>query len=120
MKFKNLKPKILLTCLGIGLIYPCIAYLTAEKKFLSLINAVTINGLIFIVFGVIYSLVLHGDFDITEYVAMRWLHRNTQDYKKSYDKFKIDKNDARAGSFNYPLFAGILLLIAAAILSAIY
>ena len=120
MKFKNLKPRPLLICLVIGLIYPCIAFLTADNQLLALINALLTSGLVFIVFGVLYSLILHGDFDITEYVATRWLHRKSQDYKKSYDKFKTDKKEGREDSFNYPLFAGILLVIASAVLTAFY
>lgn len=120
VKLKNLKVKNLLLCLFVSLLYPFFAYISSENGLLALINSMTIIGFVMIAFGIVLSLVFHGDFDVTEYVATRWMHRKTQDYKKTYDKFKADKAEKREGSFNYPLLVGIVLLIAAIILTSFY
>lgn len=118
MNPKNIRLKVLLPNLFIAFAYPVIAYFIADSNPLYyMINAMTITGLIFIVLGVLYSFVLHGDLDITSYVAMRALNKGK---KKTYADYKQDKNDDRKNSFNYPLLNGILLLIAAAVATAFY
>ena len=91
---------------------------TAESlKLLKLIDALTVMGLVFLIIGVIFSLIRHGDFDITEYVAKRSLRKGDV---KPYDAFKEDKKESRKDSFNYPFCVCALLFLAAGILTLIF
>ena len=60
-----------------ALLYPVYAWISAEQKLklLKFIDALTIMGFVFLILGIIYSLLRHGDFDITEYVAKRSLRK---------------------------------------------
>ena len=71
-------------------------------------DSLFIMSLIYIVYGVVNSLILHGDFDITNFVLKRTDKANSN---LTYDKFTKDKIDERKGSFNYPLFVGIITFI---------
>ena len=100
-----------------ALLYPVYAWISAEQKLklLKFIDALTIMGFVFLILGIIYSLLRHGDFDITEYVARRSLRNG--DFK-SYKAFKEDKKESRKDSFNYPFCVCLLLFLASGILTA--
>ena len=112
--FRRFKLKPFLTHLACALVYPCIVLITAEKKLLKLTDALTITGLIFLVIGIVYSLIRHGDFDIMEYVSRRSANR---EQVKPFAAFKDDKKEKRKDSMNYPFWIGILLLLGAAVLA---
>lgn len=117
MRLRNVKIKRLITILVIAFLYPFYRYISSDNdQLLDFINAVTIIGIVFLVFGVFNILVMHGDFDITEYVAKRALFRKAT---KPYKAFKEDKKEEREGRFNYPLLTGIIMVAAAAILTLI-
>ncbi|MBQ6527736.1 MAG: DUF3899 domain-containing protein [Clostridia bacterium] len=78
-------------------------------------DALTIMGLVFLILGVIFSLMRHGDFDIAEYVTRRTVQKGDI---KPYAAFKEDKQEKRKDSFNYPFFTGIVLLLAAGAMAA--
>ena len=114
MKFKNFRLGGFLPHFIIAMAYPAVRALRAESNgLLYLVNGMTIIGLVMIILGVLYNLVLKGDFDITGFIADRALRRT----QKGYKAYKQDREDEREGSFNYPLFVGILLIAASAVLS---
>ena len=84
---------------------------TFVQKF---IDSLTIMGLIFLIIGVLVSLLRHGDFDIMEYVAKRSLHKSDI---KPFKAFKEDKKENRKDGFNYPFCVCVLLFLAAGILT---
>jgi len=103
--------------LGVALIYPVFAYITAEppQKLLKFTDALTIIGFIFLILGVVHSMVHHGDFDISEYVIRRSLRKETL---KPFGAFKEDKEEDRKTRPNYPLLTGLVLLLLSAALAA--
>ena len=99
-----------------ALLYPVYAWISAEQKLklLKFIDSLTIMGLIFLIIGVLVSLLRHGDFDIMEYVAKRSLHKGDI---KPFKAFKEDKKENRKDGFNYPFCVCVLLFLAAGILT---
>lgn len=106
--FKNFKLNNFVTNFIICIIYPIIKTIISDNKLIVLSDSLFIMSLIYIVFGVINSLILHGDFDITNYIIRRTSKANSN---LTFDKFSKDIKDERKGSFNYPLFIGIFVLI---------
>lgn len=101
-------------CLILALLYPIYAYVSSGRSLLKLMDAMTVTGLLFLIAGVVFSLVQHGDFDITEYVAKRSLRKGNI---KPFDAFRSDKKEERKDRINYPFFTGLLLLAASALLN---
>ena len=119
MKLKNLRLTGLLLCLAVGLIWPAIKYFTAEgAKLVAVLDAATVSGLVLVAAGIIWSAVQHGDYDVTEYNLMRVRQRHNPNMK-SFEAYKADRQQEREGSFNYPLFVGLLMLAISAVLSLI-
>ena len=115
MKFRNLDLKKLIAYLFVAMAYPVLSCVSsADNRLLRLINGMTICALVFIILGMFNLLVLHGDFDITAFVATRFFYR---DKAKNYEAYKSDRDDDRKQGFNYPLFVGLLMLIASVILT---
>ena len=115
MKFKNMNPGRLLACLMIGMAYPLLSYLSASgDKLLCLINGMTICGFVLLIFGAFNILVLHGDLDITSFVAARFFSKGNS---KGWEAYKKDREEDRQQRFNYPLFTGLLMLAASALLT---
>ena len=114
MHFRAFKFQRQLIYLVAAVLYPVFAYLSSGNSLLKLIDALTVTGFVFLIFGVVYSMIRHGDFDITEYVARRSVRRGDV---KPFKAFKADKNEERKNSFNYPFFTSLLLLAAAAVLT---
>ena len=114
MNFRNFKLSGFLPNFIIAMAYPAVRALSSEaSRLLHLVNAMTVIGLVMIILGVLYNLVLKGDFDITRFIADRAM-KHTQ---KGYKAYKEDREDEREGSFNYPLFVGIILIAASIVLS---
>ena len=108
-RMKNIKLSALLIQLFIALCYPAFcAYRAETNRFLAFSNALFIISLLLLLVGVIYSFVLHGDFDLSAYYLRRGLRPETM---KDYAEYKQDREEARAGDFNYPLFLGIVLIL---------
>lgn len=110
MKFHNFRLSSFLPHLFIGAVYPLYKYLSGGRSLLDGINALTFSGLAFLLIGVFVSMILHGDFDITAYVAGRALHKKGS---KDYRAYKQDKDEDHAAGFNYPLLTAFVLLAAA-------
>lgn len=112
--FKNLKPKILIRNVGITLIYPLArAFMAEHNKLQVFADILTIFALALIVIGIIYALVLKGDFDISGFVFNRGMRRTDM---QNYGKYKRIQDEKREAAFNYPLFLGIAYLIVSAVI----
>jgi hypothetical protein len=115
MRNRNVKIQHLAAYLITALLYPAYAYFSSERSLLKLIDAMTVTGLVFIVIGIVYSMVRRGDFDITEYMARRSVRKGNV---KPFQAFKEDKKEERKDSMNYPFWTGVLLLAVSALLTA--
>ena len=79
--FKKIKLRVLITHLIVTLLYPAFRAVAAETdKALIFIDSLTIIGLVLVIGGVIYALVLHGDFDISGYLLKRGVARPRQGF----------------------------------------
>ena len=116
MRFKSFRLRQFLYYLFPALLHPVYAWISAEEKLklLKFMDALTVMGLVFLIIGVLVSLVRHGDFDIMEYVAKRSLRKGDI---KPFKAFKEDKKENRKDSFNYPFCVCLLLFLAAGILA---
>ena len=130
-RMKNIRPSMLLSHLIITLVYPLAAALRAEQnRLLVFTDAMTIVALLLIIVGIIYSLVLHGDFDVSNYylqhsgrsIARRFAVRRGAQMQQEEDiaKFISDAREKREGAFNYPLFLGIVYLLAAVVIAYVF
>jgi len=117
MNLRSFRLQRFLAYLLPALLYPVYVWVSSEQKvkLLKFIDALTIMGFVFLVIGVIFSLIRHGDFDIMEYVAKRSLFKGRI---KPYDAFREDKKESRKNSMNYPFCVCVLLFLTAGILTA--
>ena len=67
-----------------------------------------------IIGGIIYTFILKGDFDISEYVFRRGSKNEQQ---QSFTVYEADRKEKREALFNYPLFLGIFYFIITVIIS---
>lgn len=114
--FKNFKLKNFILNFCICIAYPVVKAIKADNKTLVLSDTLFIMSLVFIVAGIVTSFVLHGDFDITSFIARRSF-KHDADF--TYEKYKKEKQDERKGSFNYPLLVGIIVFIISYIIASI-
>ena len=113
--FSKINPRILIVHLIITLGYPAARAFSAEKNRLMLFtDSVTIIALVLLIGGIIYALLLRGDFDISGFLMHRGMHVNTEE---TYKMFKESQKQKREDAFNYPLFLGILYLIVSAVIA---
>ena len=110
-KFKNLKWKTLLIYVFVTMIYPVAKALISDKKLLVFCDVLAIIGAILLGAGVIYSLILHGDFDLASFSFLRGRYANLA---PSYETYLKDRKEKREDAFNYPLFLGIVYLVISA------
>lgn len=127
--FKNIKLPIFISHLVVSLGYPTAKALSApSNRLLLFTNALTIIALLLVIGGIVYSMVLHGDFDISSYylqrgvksVARRISYRRGEDLpegQKSIDAFLSDAREEREEAFNYPLFLGLVYLLVSAVIA---
>ena len=114
MKRTLFRMLLILLCLVLALLYPLYSYVSSGRSLLKLMDALTVTGLLFLVAGIVFSLIRHGDFDITEYVAKRSLRKGDI---KAFEAFREDKKEERKDYMNYPFFTGLLLLASSALLN---
>ena len=108
------KPGTLLAHVLVTLAYPAARALTEPRNRLLLFtDAMTIIAIVMLVCGIVYALILRGDFDISGFAFLRGLRGGG----KNYDAYKADRQKEREEAFNYPLFLGILYLLAAAVIA---
>ena len=118
MHFRSFRLKNFAVYFLAAVIYPAYAFISSgDNRMLKLIDALTVTGLVFLIVGIVYSMIRHGDFDIAEYVSRRsWRKGDIKPFKA----FKEDKKEERKDSMNYPFFTSLLLLLAAAVLTVFY
>lgn len=117
-RFKNLKPQTLLTHVIVTLLYPLArAIIASSQRLLIFLDSLTIIAAILLIAGIIYSLYLHGDFDISSYV-MRRARSNAP--KQSFETYKANQKERREASFNYPLFLGIVYIVLSYLVAAVF
>ena len=114
-KLKNIRLRPLISHVLITLAYPAVRAVTSPtNKLLVFTDAMTIIALVLIIGGVVYSTVLHGDYDISGFVLNRGAKK---EMKQDFAAYQDDRKKRRAEAFNYPLFLGIVYIIASAIIA---
>lgn len=117
-RFQNLKPQRLLTHVIVTLLYPLArAIMASSQRLLIFTDCLTIVAAILLIAGVVYSLYLHGDFDISSYV-MRRARSNAP--KQTFEAYKANQKERREASFNYPLFLGIVYIAVSLIIAYVF
>ncbi len=117
-RLKKIDPRTMMSHLIITLAYPIAKGITAEHNGLTVFtDAMTIIALILVIGGIIYSFILKGDLDISSFTFRRGLRHTDPEKPLDYRNYERDRREARKNAFNYPLFLGIVYLIAAAILA---
>ena len=115
-KLKKINPRVLITHMIITLGYPAAkAYVTEGNKLQVFIDAVTIIAMVLLIGGVVYALVLHGDYDIAGFIVKRGV--KSEEEELNYQAYKKAQQEKREESFNYPLFLGIVYLAVSAIIA---
>ncbi len=117
MRFRSFKLRYFGIYAAAALLYPAYAYISSGNSLLKLIDALTVTGFVFLIMGIVYSMIRHGDFDIAEYVSRRALRKGDV---KPFKAFKEDKKEERKDSMNYPFFTSLLLLLGAAVLTIFF
>lgn len=118
---KRIKLRPLIIHLIISLVYPMIrALIATDNRLMVFLDIVTIVGLILVIIGILYSMNLHGDFDISRYYLQRGLRsfklfapsRNDgTKQKQNPAEFLKECKEKRTDAFNYPLFLGIVYVL---------
>ena len=120
-KLRKISIYSLLGYMGTAMIYPVYSWITSDGMLLKLIDSMTIVGFVFLAFGMIRSLVFHGDFDIAEYVTRRSADSMRNKKIKPFAAFREEKEEKRKDSVNYPFLTGLLLLgVSAALIVFVY
>ena len=115
--FRHIKPRPLITQLIVTLIYPVAkAAISEQNRLLIFTDSLTILASAMLIAGIVYSLVLHGDFDISGYMLRRGFRKQE---KQSFDAYMEDKKREREEAFNYPLFLALVYFAAAVFIAYI-
>ena len=92
-KIKNINIRVLISHLLITLAYPAVkAYSSESSRLLVFTDAITIIAYILLIGGIVYSLYLHGDFDISSFFLRRGVKR---DDKQSFDAYMADRKEKK-------------------------
>ncbi|MBQ5405989.1 MAG: DUF3899 domain-containing protein [Oscillospiraceae bacterium] len=115
-RFQRINPRVLIVQIIITLTYPAAkAMISSFNRLLIFTDAMTIIAFLLLIAGIFYSLYLHGDFDISGFLLRRSISR--REAPKSFHAYMEDKKCEREDAFNYPLFLGIVYLLAAIFLA---
>ncbi len=116
-RFHAMNPRLLIVQLIITLAYPIAkAAISEYNRLLIFTDSLTIIAALLLIAGVLYSLYLHGDFDISSFLFRRGAQRG-QARRQSFETFKANRREERENSFNYPLFLGLVYIIVALVLA---
>lgn len=114
-RFKNIRWKTLLIYVIISLAYPVARAVTASYNRLQIFSDIlTIFAMVLLILGILYALVLKGDFDVTGFVFKRGAKK---DMTQSFEDYKKNKDEEREAAFNYPLFLGVLYFAVSVIIA---
>ena len=129
-RMKNIRPGVLIVHVIVTLAYPAVkAFRAANNRLLLFTDAMTIIGALLLIGGILYGMVLHGDFDISSYYLQRGVRSvwgffarrgEEKEQQKPLDLFLSEAKEKREESFNYPLFLGIVYLLAAALIAFVF
>ena len=115
-RLRNIRPGTLAANVLVTLAYPLFKGLTAERNgLLVFTDALTIIALALIVGGIVYALILRGDFDVSGFAVARGFQRSG--FGKGFRAYMEDRKEEREAAFNYPLFLGLVYLAAAIVLA---
>lgn len=93
----------------------CLLYPYFKQKqttsFISFLDALTIEGLVLLVMGLVKKLIDSGAFSSISYIAQKSFFK----YNKDYDIYKKDLKDNMG--FNYALYLGLYCILLSLILS---
>lgn len=113
-RFQNIRAGTLTAHLAVTLAYPVYKALSAPRgALLAFTDALTVIALVLTVCGIVYALALRGDLDVSGYVFRRGLWGDRQ----SYRTYRANRKEEREAAFNYPLFLGLVYLLAAGVLA---
>lgn len=99
----------------VTLLYPVFrAFIAENDRLLVFTDAITVIGLVMVACGILYALVLRGDFDISAFLLKRGIQKEP---KQTFRAYLYEVYEKREEAFNYPLFLGLLYLAAAFALS---
>jgi len=105
MKFKNFRLLTLIEILIVSFIYPFVKmFISSSNKTLILSDTIIIEALVLLLFGLIFHLYQKGNFRYSFIIFNKISHNNI-----SNDKFLKDDQVKRESSFNYSLFASLIL-----------
>ena len=114
-RFKSIRPGPLLLHLAVTLAYPVLKTCLASANRLQVFSDVlAIVGLMLLALGVLYSMFLRGDFDVSAYLLLRGLHKTGG---QSFEAYWADRKERREEAFNYPLFSGLAYLLVSAVIA---
>ena len=95
--------------------YPAVkAFISKSKNLLIFTDALAIVAIVLLIGGILYAMVLHGDFDISGFVFKRG---QREEVKQSFAEYMNEIKERRKESFNYPLFLSIVYLMIAALIA---
>ena len=115
LRFRKIKPRVLLVHMLVTLLYPVFrAFIAENDRLLVFTDAITVIGLVMVACGILYALVLRGDFDISAFLLKRGIQKEP---KQTFRAYLYEVYEKREEAFNYPLFLGLLYLAAAFALS---
>lgn len=126
-KLKKMKPGLLIAHVVVTLAYPAVKAFRAESnRLLVFTDAMTIVALILLIGGIIYSLALRGYFDVSTYFIHRGIrsfrfsqprHGLNTEQNQSVSEYLERVREKREDAFNYPLFLGIVYLLASVVIA---
>lgn len=109
---KKMNIKIMIYYSLISLLYPLLRFFMKGLSIVAFSDSCFILAVLFLLWGIVYSLVLHGDFDITSYIAKRSFLKQRNE---SFEEYLQEQKEKREDKFNYPLYNGLFLLVIALI-----
>ena len=112
---RKIRLRPLISHIIVTLGYPAVkAFISESNRLLIFTDALTIVAIVLLIGGILYALVLHGDFDISGFVFKRG---RREEVKQSFAEYMNEIKERRKEAFNYPLFLSIVYLIIAAIIA---
>ena len=109
---KKMNTKIMIYYTLISMLYPLLRFFMKGMNMVAFSDSCLIMAALFLLWGIVYSLVLHGDFDITAYIAKRSILKQRNE---SFTEYLQEQKEKREDKFNYPLYNGLILLLIALI-----
>lgn len=109
---KKMNIKIMIYYSLISLLYPLLRFFMKGLSIVAFSDSCFILAVLFLLWGIVYSLVLHGDFDITGYIAKQSFLKQRNE---SFEEYLQEQKEKREDKFNYPLYNGLFLLVIALI-----